>query len=1046
MSTAVKIVAGSWLACAGFLAMFAAACRADDTGVAIRLGAEQRIEIDVLVRGREGFDVRGPGLFIWRSTEGEFARALPTGDARINSASERPAVSLNAATRGEGDLAAYGAAFTGTTLEQLAGYRLIRGAALTTPVPNSVLLDGRITFRRPSGPDQPLPAVDFELLRGGKLLTTIRFSAGAARLDWAELELPAEFRQGLPPGEYQVRRIGGATVAFRISEHDDPIKHNLEHLRQAVGEDNASLFALAAATMLIGGGNGEGWKGPYLADALGVLERTAAAQRTPGIERLIAAISARLNQQPAPPSTARDQVGLPEIDAVRAALSAGQWSAAEAKLNDLESRDDSRIRRLALLYRAVLAAESSSADSTQAADLFHKAIAETATATDADADADLRRIRHNCGNFLSTLALDRLHNRSFQAAAGVAGPITDGLIAWMAARDQYAAALGGAERPDPATLASLAQLYMLLADILRSSDAEMSPETRRLMDAALAEGRKFAELAISSKDSLAAAAGRLSLAEAAFRQNDSGEFRRLVNDAREAYLHEGVLAGVESAERLLGLFEARSADDQNERRASALRHLTISQTLAEILRDEVPADSTGASRAGFLARRTYVCERMIGLLIDDGRAREALQIAEAAKARALNDVLASSRRSSETDSRNFATLLEDWPADVAALEYFLGSERAWLFVVNVKGNVTAHELRDSVGAKLKPEQLVAKVAGYVQSIKGTAKKMLARMETSPGYDHAWQNEAEWFRQVLLPDAALAELRKSRTVLVVPHHVLHYFPFAALVIQRDERLRRADEMVTPKFLIDEPFLIAYSPAIHVWRELRRLEAPRAEAVRAVGVSDFPGTHADLPGVKDDLRNLRSAFGNLVTEVAAESDAVQSAALNALAEPGLVLFATHGQNIADAPLKSNLVLMPDDSGDSRLLAAEIFDADVGADLVVLSACFSGLADRSPLASDDLFGIQRALLHSGARCVVSGLWDVFDTSGVELMNGYFRELAAGKNSPEALAAAQRKFLSKYRQANELAGEPFVHPYFWAVYTTVGDDRAGVVAEPKR
>jgi CHAT domain-containing protein len=103
--------------------------------------------------------------------------------------------------------------------------------------------------------------------------------------------------------------------------------------------------------------------------------------------------------------------------------------------------------------------------------------------------------------------------------------------------------------------------------------------------------------------------------------------------------------------------------------------------------------------------------------------------------------------------------------------------------------------------------------------------------------------------------------------------------------------------------------------------------------------------------------------------------------------------------------------------------------------MSACYSGLADRSPWSGDDLFGLQRAFLQAGARTVVSGLWDVYDGSGPELMKGLFDNLAAGSPAHSALAASQRAFLKKLKASKEV--EPWLHPYFWAVYTVAGDDR---------
>jgi CHAT domain-containing protein len=70
-----------------------------------------------------------------------------------------------------------------------------------------------------------------------------------------------------------------------------------------------------------------------------------------------------------------------------------------------------------------------------------------------------------------------------------------------------------------------------------------------------------------------------------------------------------------------------------------------------------------------------------------------------------------------------------------------------------------------------------------------------------------------------------------------------------------------------------------------------------------------------------------------------------------------------------------------------------------------------------------------------VVSGLWDVYDGTVPDLMHGMFKELVAGKTAVAALASSQRSFVRKLRDSKE--DEPWLHPYFWAVYTAAGDDR---------
>ena len=182
------------------------------------------------------------------------------------------------------------------------------------------------------------------------------------------------------------------------------------------------------------------------------------------------------------------------------------------------------------------------------------------------------------------------------------------------------------------------------------------------------------------------------------------------------------------------------------------------------------------------------------------------------------------------------------------------------------------------------------------------------------------------------------------------------------------------MVQPQFLIDEPFNLAYAPSLGVWDLLRSRPARLITQVSAVGIVDFPGA-PDLPGVEQDIANLKAAFGDKTDKVLFGAEASEENVRPILAREGLLLIASHGMNLADDPLASHLLLLPDKDNDGRLTAKELFACQVHSDLIVMSACYSGLADRSPLPGDDLFGIQRALLQSGARTVVSGLWDVYD-----------------------------------------------------------------------
>ena len=140
------------------------------------------------------------------------------------------------------------------------------------------------------------------------------------------------------------------------------------------------------------------------------------------------------------------------------------------------------------------------------------------------------------------------------------------------------------------------------------------------------------------------------------------------------------------------------------------------------------------------------------------------------------------------------------------------------------------------------------------------------------------------------------------------------------------------------------------------------------------------------------------------------------------------------MADDPLSSYLLCHADNEQDGQLTAAEILQSKVEAQLVVLSVCYSGLGDRSPLPGDDLFGLQRSLLEAGALNVVAGVWDVYDATGAQLMELFLEQIKQGQAAPVALAAAQREFVK--RQRAEGPANPWIHPYFWAVYKSTGSD----------
>jgi len=117
----------------------------------------------------------------------------------------------------------------------------------------------------------------------------------------------------------------------------------------------------------------------------------------------------------------------------------------------------------------------------------------------------------------------------------------------------------------------------------------------------------------------------------------------------------------------------------------------------------------------------------------------------------------------------------------------------------------------------------------------------------------------------------------------------------------------------------------------------------------------------------------------------------------------------------------------SSGSRLRLMDIYNLNLRADLVVLSACRSAAGADAP--AEGLLSLTRGFLYAGARRVLATLWNVDDESSAILMERFYAEfLDKGRPAPEALRAAQRSLAAQARYAN---------PYYWAAYVLQGDWR---------
>jgi CHAT domain-containing protein len=988
---------------------------------------------------------QGPGLVVWNDGLKEHCSRLPWSDSVSppSAATQAPDL-LQLISRGSGSSSAATTEIMTVQLDQLLGRANIRGVGFLTPQGRHLFPE--ITIRRlPTG--GVFPPSTISIYRDRERVVSFPMQAGQQRLTWKEIpDLPTQIKGGLPPGDYTIRVDGtGISSQFAVEEEErrQSIMQRPEEFAKHLGSTTSPLSLTFTLSHLLSGGAVEA-KEPYFADALDLLDRSKQNGRTVHLRQTKQRLLQRLGAEDIPHETMEalpQTTGVELIDDVRVLIRRGEWDEAIQSLDRYTPRSSSAAA-LVDLYRAVALSESGPATEMVARQLFQRSIAMLAPNP---ANAFLAHNNYAC--FLLDRMQDRLHNHAFQMSSAVSTPLLHAFADWNAAQHHYHEAQRIAQHLSAGDRASvevnLARLYALLADVIRSLDDPQNPYFLELEASAAETAVQMADRVIqesSGTDDLTLAVAHEVLAQLAFRHGDMATVEKQADEAERHYLEIGGLAGVESIQRLRGLAALRDSS-RADSKLQALRHFQLSHLLSESLRESMPNDTAGLTRAGFLARRAYVNERIIELLLEQQDPQRALYYVELSKARSLQDALSmqimsmeAPRVSQETHSLDVEEILDQWPAGHAAIEYYIGSESTWCFLIDPEARLQAFQLHDEAGQPIRSRALLRRVRLLLTSLEHQSIKMTGRLLSGQGFDNTWQDELDALRQVLLPPKIIDSLRLAKEVVIVPHHLLHYVPFAALVTQRDSNVVKGQRLAKPRFLIDEKFSLTYAPSLAFWHRQQQQGNRPLENVYIVGVGEFE-LAPSLPGVEIETEHLRVAFGNRVRQVIGGSNATEQRFRDLLIRRGMLFVATHGMNLADQSFDSHLLLQANTVDDGFLTAREIYQSEGGVDLVVMSACYSGLADRSPLPGDDLFGLQRALLYSGSRAVVSGLWDVYDQTAPMIMQLFMDRLSHGVPVSDALAQTQRQFIDQLRASSD--DEPWLHPYFWSVFTVVGDGR---------
>ena len=261
---------------------------------------------------------------------------------------------------------------------------------------------------------------------------------------------------------------------------------------------------------------------------------------------------------------------------------------------------------------------------------------------------------------------------------------------------------------------------------------------------------------------------------------------------------------------------------------------------------------------------------------------------------------------------------------------------------------------------------------------------------------------------------LVDQIKTQHVIVIPHNVLNYIPFAALPMPDGS-------------LFGDKFTVSYLPSAST---LAYLATPPAQpgALLALGNPTAEG----LPPLQYSEEEVNQAVTAIGGEAFTGKDATLALVQQKATDAGIFYVAAHGTFDARSPLFSALHLASTSTDSGLLEAYKIYSLDLTqrTQLVVLSACDTAVGTLS--AGDEFTGLNRAFLYAGAPSVIATLWTVDDKATQLLMTTFFQMRAKGQSTAQALQSAQA-YLRNYQENGQT---PYTSPYYWAAFILTGRD----------
>ena len=356
--------------------------------------------------------------------------------------------------------------------------------------------------------------------------------------------------------------------------------------------------------------------------------------------------------------------------------------------------------------------------------------------------------------------------------------------------------------------------------------------------------------------------------------------------------------------------------------------------------------------------------------------------------------------------------------DLCLLSYMVDDDKTFLSVITGGKNAGAPVNLNVY--KLKADQNRDLTAGELRD------RLNALRQRSTNEQGPYKQLARELYELLLAPAK-NELKGRGHVVIIPDGLLYALPFQMLIDGHGKHFV-------------ESHTVSYAPSVTALLQMTKLADKKKKsqanipALFAMGRGTFPDQtqyrNSGLPRAEEQVRSIARLFGSTSW---VGDEATKAKALSEMGAAKYVHFATHGELNEITPMESAIVLRKGVNDDGMLYARELLDMELQAELVVLSACDTGLGQA--VSGEGILGLTWAMFVAGTPTTVMTEWKVRDDSMNNLMLEFYRQLRlSGTRGQPTISKAEAL---RRAQLSLMKDGAYNHPYHWAPLVLTGDWR---------